>query len=449
MRAEGVPFERLDAAEVMRRWPAWRLGDEHIGLFQADAGLADPSRGNAAHRELARAHGATLRDRTRGRRASRPRRRRGRASSSRTGSGSPRAQVILADRRVDQRPARAARRPAAADGHPGAGELVHAARRPGAVRAGAVPGLDLDGRAELLRLPDLRPPGGPKIGQDVGGREVTNATRTFDRDEDAHARVMAFLEAHLPGMAGRAVPDQDLPVHADAGPGLRGRRAARAPAACTSLLGSAHAYKFASVLGRILVELALDGSSPSEPELGGFRIDRPILREREPRAGLRPLSALNPSRCRGHRIGRRSCEPSGAVCHSSARPPPARRRDGPPRRRGGRQPARGGDPDAPAPSATRATRSIGRARCSRSAVLLPAAGASPPRREPVVLRVGHDAGPRRANPFNTTLVVGYEAFQLTYNLLVDFDKDAHPAAGLRRQLGAIATTASRSTSGTG
>ena len=50
MRAEDVPFEVLDAAEVMRRFPAWRLGDEHVGLFQPDAGLADPSRGNVAHR---------------------------------------------------------------------------------------------------------------------------------------------------------------------------------------------------------------------------------------------------------------------------------------------------------------------------------------------------------------------------------------------------------------
>ena len=32
------------------------------------------------------------------------------------------------------------------------------------------------------------------------------------------------------------------------------------------------------------------------------------------------------------------------------------------------------------------------------------------------------------NPFNTELVVGYEAFQLTYNLLTEFDKDAKPGA---------------------
>ncbi|MEA2612454.1 MAG: hypothetical protein QOI52_413, partial [Chloroflexota bacterium] len=47
-------------------------------------------------------------------------------------------------------------------------------------------------------------------------------------------------------------------------------------------LGAGHGFKFASVLGRILVELAVDGSSPSDPELTGFRIDRPILLETDP-----------------------------------------------------------------------------------------------------------------------------------------------------------------------
>ena len=47
-------------------------------------------------------------------------------------------------------------------------------------------------------------------------------------------------------------------------------------------LGAAHGFKFASVLGRVLVELALDGSSPSDPELGAFKIDRPILLEEAP-----------------------------------------------------------------------------------------------------------------------------------------------------------------------
>jgi sarcosine oxidase len=275
MRAEGVPFETLDADEVMRRFPAWRLGDEHMGLFQADAGLADPGRGNVAHRDLAAQHGATLREH---------------APVARIDSVAGEVALTLED-----------------GGRITAGTVILAtdswsndllaplgARLPLTITQEQVswftprvdPSLFAPERfpvwiwmhePSFYGFPTHGHPG-PKIGQDVGGREVTNATRTYDRDEDAHARVMAFLEAHLPGMATEPfltktclytlTPDRDfvvdaLPEHPDV----------------HLVLGSAHAYKFASVLGRIMVERALDGASPSEPELEAFRIDRPILRE--------------------------------------------------------------------------------------------------------------------------------------------------------------------------
>jgi peptide/nickel transport system substrate-binding protein len=63
-----------------------------------------------------------------------------------------------------------------------------------------------------------------------------------------------------------------------------------------------------------------------------------------------------------------------------------------------------------------------------ASVLLPAA-APVAAADPVVLRVGTTQDLDASNPWNTELVVGYEAFQLTWNLLVEFDKDAHPAPG--------------------
>jgi peptide/nickel transport system substrate-binding protein len=48
---------------------------------------------------------------------------------------------------------------------------------------------------------------------------------------------------------------------------------------------------------------------------------------------------------------------------------------------------------------------------------------------PVVLRVGTTQDLDSLNPFATLLVVGYEAFQLNYNLLVDFGPDLEPAPG--------------------
>ena len=75
-----------------------------------------------------------------------------------------------------------------------------------------------------------------------------------------------------------------------------------------------------------------------------------------------------------------------------------------------------------------------RARIGRVAIaaglvastILPAAGAVRAA-DPVVLRVGTTQDLDATNPWQTYLVVGYEVFQLTYNLLTEFDKDAKPA----------------------
>jgi sarcosine oxidase len=47
-------------------------------------------------------------------------------------------------------------------------------------------------------------------------------------------------------------------------------------------LGAAHAFKYASLLGRILAELVVNGTTPSAGEIAGFRIDRPILLAEHP-----------------------------------------------------------------------------------------------------------------------------------------------------------------------
>lgn len=49
--------------------------------------------------------------------------------------------------------------------------------------------------------------------------------------------------------------------------------------------------------------------------------------------------------------------------------------------------------------------------------------------DPVVLRVGTTQDLDSLNPYATLLVVGYESFQLSYNLLVDFGPDLEPVPG--------------------
>jgi sarcosine oxidase len=126
---------------------------------------------------------------------------------------------------------------------------------------------------------------GPKSAEDVGGEEVTPATRTFERNETGFARLTDFLARYLPDQIGPEIvtktclytltPDRDfvidrLPDH----PGV------------LVALGAAHAYKFASVIGRILAEMAVDGATPSAGEIERFRIDRPILLEANPQTSF-------------------------------------------------------------------------------------------------------------------------------------------------------------------
>jgi sarcosine oxidase len=122
---------------------------------------------------------------------------------------------------------------------------------------------------------------GPKAAQDVGGEPVDPDDRTFDRDEVAFARLGDFLATYLPDAVGPPIltrtclytltPDRDFVVD----------RVPEAPGVLVAL-GAAHGFKYASVLGRILAELALDGTTPSQPDLERFRIDRPILLETDP-----------------------------------------------------------------------------------------------------------------------------------------------------------------------
>lgn len=59
-----IPFELLNAGESMRRFPQFRFDDDIFMLYQADAGILAASRCVLAHVRLAQAHGATVLERT-------------------------------------------------------------------------------------------------------------------------------------------------------------------------------------------------------------------------------------------------------------------------------------------------------------------------------------------------------------------------------------------------
>jgi sarcosine oxidase len=276
LAAEAVPFELLDAGEVMRRWPQWHLPDDVIAMWQSRAGLADPYRGNAAHRRLATARGATLLDRT-------P------VTAIREVAGAYQVDVAgithVARRIVLAADAWTNRLLGAFDRRlplTVTKEQVtyFAPPDPAAFSPDRFPVWIWMDEPSFYGIPTYGE-AGPKIAQDAGGQPTTPETRTFERDDAMYDRVRAFAETYLPDAAGPELltktclytltPDRDFVVD----------RIPEAPGVVVGL-GAGHGFKFASVLGRILVELAIDGSSPSDGELTGFRIDRPILLEEDP-----------------------------------------------------------------------------------------------------------------------------------------------------------------------
>ena len=275
LEAGGVPYQWLDAAEVMRRWPAFHLEPDVQGLWQADAGMVPAARGTELLRRLAAGHGATL---------------------------------------LDQAPVTAVRDLGTAVEVTAAGTTFRGGRLllcADAWTGGLLAqlGAELPLRVTQEQFSYFRPadPAGFAVGrfpvwiwmddpsfygfpvwpgdalkaaQDVGGPEVTADGRGFDPDPAASARLAGFLRARLPAAGAHdhtrtclytLTPDRDLVLGQ-----LPGHERVLVA------LGAAHGFKFAPLVGRVLADLALHGGS--DVDLAPFAADRPALTGPRPRA---------------------------------------------------------------------------------------------------------------------------------------------------------------------
>jgi sarcosine oxidase len=274
MRTCHVTYEDLDADEIMKRWPQFTLTEDIVGLYQEQSGIAMAARANEAHRKMARANGATLLENT------------------------PVTNLITRDGEVTVE---------TTEGSFRCRKLVIAAG-PWSNRALGYLGLELP--LEVTReqvtyfaaprpqdfAPDRFPvwiwmddpcfygfptfgEAGPKAAQDAGGKPVTADTRDFEPEPENLRGVEAFLSRYIPGALGPIIhtktclytltPDRDFVI--DTVPGHENVVVA---------IGAGHAFKFASQIGRLLSELALNGTSTID--LSSFALDRQILTMKDP-----------------------------------------------------------------------------------------------------------------------------------------------------------------------
>ncbi len=275
MDAAGIDYERLDADGLRDRFPQFQPADEVVALYQSQTGIVDPSRGNAIHLSLARSYGATILD-----------------------------ECPVISIQPDQQ-----------------GESVLIKTNKGAftcdrlvVAAGAwtstllesvgmsIPITVTQEQVTYYSTPNIKEfsigefpvfqwkddysyYGFPVYGEvatkaaiDASGHTVTAKNRTFTPNPDREQQLEDFLKAQIPNFVGPKLysktclyampPDRDfilstLPDH---------------PQICAAV-GAGHAYKFASLLGKILSELAMDGSS--KHDISPFTFDRPALIEQD------------------------------------------------------------------------------------------------------------------------------------------------------------------------
>jgi sarcosine oxidase len=271
MAASGLPFEMLSGVQVSERWPQWRLGGQHIALFDPEAGILDIRQATAAHLALARARGAAIR---------------------------PQAPVSAIAESPHEVTVTAAGERYTADGIVLAGGAWNPTLL--VLLGASLPITLTQEQVTYFATPNVRAftPGrftvfgmiahdgllyyglpvygevAVKAGLDGQGPTVTPQTRNDTPDPQRVARVRAFLERYLPGALGPELytrvccydfpPDRDF--IADYLPGS---------ARVLVGVGAGHAGKFAGILGRILAELAIDGAS--QFRLSAFRADRPAI----------------------------------------------------------------------------------------------------------------------------------------------------------------------------
>lgn len=275
MDAAAVPYERLSAAEMMRYWPQFHLTDDVQGLFQSDGGFVAAARATAAHQRVARDNGAILHDNT----------------------------LVTAIRPAHdiievETPAHTfhCQKLIIASGAWANHHLAHLGHQINLTVTQEQVNYFASPHREQF-TPDRFPVwiwmdspcfyGFPlygeeavKVNQDVGGDEVTVENRTFEPNLATLQRTMDFMARVLPSACGplhysktclyAMPPDRDFVL--DTLPGYPNIAVA---------IGAGHAFKFASLFGLLLSEIALDGNAAAA-NLTPFSFTRPILHEANP-----------------------------------------------------------------------------------------------------------------------------------------------------------------------
>ena len=274
MTAAGVPFEELDSAELMRRWPQWQVGEDVTALFQEQSGIAMASKANSTHRRLASEHGADLLESVE---VESVREVGGEVEVIAGGTTFRGANVVVAAGAWTNRALESL----------GVAFPLEVTQEqvvyldpmdPIAFHPSRFPIWIWMDEPNFYGFPIFGEPA-VKVAWDRCEIVTDPDTRSFQPREDVNEAVLRFTAQHLPSAVGAIrlaktclytlTPDRDFIV--DRVPGHE---------RVFTAVGAGHAFKFASLLGRVLVDLAVDGET--DVDVSPFAADRAVLGDPDP-----------------------------------------------------------------------------------------------------------------------------------------------------------------------
>ncbi len=214
MKACDVYFEQLDAAEIRKRWPVWKIRDDVHGLFQPDSGIVAAERATAALRRTASAFGAIIRENAP---VTAIRDSGGEIEVEAGGERYRAAKLVIAAAawtprllaQLDIRiPFEVTKEQV----------MYFKAHDLASFALGSFPIWIWMDDPSFYGFPVFGEKDAVKITQDAGGKAVDPDTRGFEEDPAITARVTAFIERYLPASAWTDAASEDLPLRADSRP---------------------------------------------------------------------------------------------------------------------------------------------------------------------------------------------------------------------------------------
>ncbi|XP_077861768.1 monomeric sarcosine oxidase-like [Saccoglossus kowalevskii] len=274
MDKQNIPYELLNGNEIRQRFPQFQTDSNVIGLYDKNSGLVDAAMANATHIQLARKHGATIRENCKVEKIEKDKD--GVHALVYTNQGVFRCRRIIVTA-------------GAWSNHVLGSVGIHIPLTvtQEQVTYLATPNMKEftkdnfpvwlyhDPKWDLYGLP-LHGNTGSKIGIDACDAVVTPETRTFEPDPIKEQICIKFFERYLPKAIGPTLysktclytipPDRNFVVDSLSNKDL--------PQVIVCI-GAGHAYKFTCLLGKILSEMAIDGKT--QYPIDEFKIDRRTL----------------------------------------------------------------------------------------------------------------------------------------------------------------------------